>query len=367
MLVKKIIPSSVKLFVFSHMNFFNAKKKHIKKKLKYALSSDDSFNIDNKRKWIKKWNKAIYSDLNLYSIAELFAKAKIKILKEIELNDSDLVLICVEKNDIVKIKEFIKHYRSIGVNKFIFLDNNSNDGTKEYLLNQDDVILLETKEKYSSPRRVAWINRIIAHYGDNRWYIVVDSDELLVYSDYENKSINEVIDYCINKKYVRARALLVDMYAKKEYYVNGNKEEFMKNCVFFDTDSYYSEKNIKFMYILGGPRSRVLKTNACLTKYTLFYFRKKDVFINSHLMFPYKDNLNKECVLILKHYKFLPNEIKKYIENAKNENYYNKSEEYKKYLEYMSHNELDFMYSGSEKYINSKSLERIKEFDKILW
>ena len=367
MLIKRIVPSFIKLYILEHRYFFQSKIKCLKSQLKKELNNNTEFSIDDKRKWLSKWCKSIYSDLGVYDTAEMFMKTKISILKECEISKSDLILICVEKNDIVKIKKFITHYRNIGIKKFVFLDNNSIDGTKDYLKKQKDVILLETKEEYSSKKRIAWINRIIAHYGDDRWYVVVDSDEFLVYDNFENIKIDKVVEYCKNKKYKRARALLLDMYATSNYYLNGNKEKFIEECNYFDKDSYFNKKNIKFINISGGPRERLFESNACLTKYPLFYFDKKSIFINSHLMYPYKENLNKECILILMHYKFLPGEIANYKQIALKENYYNKSEEYKKYLKYIESNDIDFMYDGSIKYVNSKSLGIINVYDEISW
>ena len=86
-------------------------------------------------------------------------------------------------DDIYKIKVFMEHYRQLGVEAFIFLDNNSGDGTKEFLCQQEDVILYTSDQQYSSARRVAWINRLLAIYGQDRWCLVVDSDELVTYVD----------------------------------------------------------------------------------------------------------------------------------------------------------------------------------------
>ena len=324
--------------------------------------------FDDSKKWVKKIVKLAYSNPKYIELGKEFATAKITIIKDIEIFFNDVIAICIEKNDLIKLKKFISHHRKIGVNKFIILDNESNDGTVEWLLKQEDVILLQTKTPYSSIRRVAWINRIIAHYGYNRWYIVLDSDELLVYNNYENKSIKDVVKYFENKNIVRARSLMLEMYAKDEYYESGDINKFYDECIYFDTDTYFLKKREEFINISGGPRKRVFDISTCLTKYPLFYFRKNDVICSSHFIYPYKDNLNIDCSLIVKHYKFLPGEIKKYREIVKKENYYNRSFAYKKIISVIDKTKkLNFIYDNSCKYQNSKSLDILTLYKKINW
>ena len=63
----------------------------------------------------------------------------------------------------------------------------------------------------------------------------------------------------------------------------------------------------------------------------------------------------------------MPGEIEKYREIAKDGNYYNGSYDYKKYVNFMESNKLDFMCKNTVKYQNSKSLEKINIYDKIKW
>lgn len=347
--------------------FFKSIKIHHKKRLKKMLNND-YLSIDNEKNWINNFNKVILSDEKIIEVAEEFMMSKIEVLKNRKVLPTDLILICVEKNDLIKLKRFIEHYRKLGIDKFIILDNNSNDGTVDYLLKQKDVVLMQIKTSYSSSRRVAWINRIIAHYGYNRWYCVVDSDEFLDYNDCENKCIKDVIKYLEKNKIVRSRALLLDMYAKPNYYIGSDIKNFYSECVYFDTNSYYRKKSYRFYSIDGGCRERLFNISPCLTKYPLFYFRKKDLFIGSHFLFPYKDNFKSECELVLKHYKFLPTETEKIKKIVKDKNYYNNSIYYKYYLEGIEKNaKLNFFSKCTCKYKNSSSLDNITVYKKINW
>ena len=368
--IKTILPRWLKIGIIEHRYMFKIIKINYKDHLKKLLKDNKgkSLSIDDERKWVKKLNKLAYSNSSYISLGEEFASSEIKIIKNIEIHEQEVIAICVAKNDFMKLKNFIYHHRKIGITKFIILDNDSNDGSIEWLEKQNDVILLQTKMKYSSIRRVAWINRIIAHYGDNRWYLVADSDELLEYNDFENKTIYDVIEYCKSFNIIRVRALMLDMYAKPQYYAKKDIESCYDECIYFDKNSYFLNKREDFINICGGPRERVFKMIPCLTKYPLFYFRKKDIHCKSHFLYPFKENFDGDCLLVLKHYKFLPGEIKKYREIAKNENYYKGSWAYKKYLSVMEKNNiLNFMNDDTCKYEDSSSLDNILVYKKINW
>lgn len=365
-IVRKVLLSIYKKTVLKYRYII---KEINKKKIKKILlkSINKSLTIIDEENWIEKLNVLTYTIPDGVRIEYAFATSEIFILKQCEIKADDILTICVEKNDLIKIKKFITHHRKLGFNKFIILDNNSNDGSIEWLTKQDDVFLLQTKIPYTNYRRIGWINRIIAHFGCDRWYFIADSDELLVFNDCENKRIKDLIDYYKKSNIVRARALLLDMYAKTPYYINGNPDNYYNEMFFFDANSYYSVNRNNIDNIYGGMRYRIFNIKTCLTKYPLIYFRKEDIICNSHYLYPFKDNLKSECNLILKHYKFLPNDYKKYEKIAKEGNYYRGSKEYKKYISVMKNNVLNFIYNGSNKYENSSSLEKISVYKKINW
>ena len=46
------------------------------------------------------------------------------------------------KNEAFFMRPFLSHYRSLGVKRFVFIDDNSNDGTREFLFEQSDCMVL---------------------------------------------------------------------------------------------------------------------------------------------------------------------------------------------------------------------------------
>ena len=368
---RKILPLWLRMFILEHrymLKYLNKQKIKLEKLFDENKEDIKNFSIDNEKKWIKKLNKIVYSYHEFTNVGEAFATSKIEIIQNRELSPTDIIAICVQKDDLIKLKKFIEHHRKIGINKFIILDNDSTDGSLEWLLKQKDIIVLQTKISYTSVRRVAWINRIIAHYGDNRWYLVADSDELLVYDNCENKKIQEVIKHYEKLKIVRPMAVMLDMYAEPEYYKDGKEEDYYSKCIYFDKNTYKVEKKECMNLVTGGPRERLFNISPWLTKYPLFYFRKQDVYCKSHFMYPYVDNLKSGCELVLKHYKFLPSEFEKYKKIAKIGNYSNNSKQYKQYIKvWKKDKDLNFMCNSTAKYIDSTSLKKIDIYERIRW
>jgi hypothetical protein len=303
-------------------------------------------------------------------VAFEFLNAKIKILKEhtspIKIDKTEPILLCCVKDDLFRIKHFINHYRKLGFKYFIFLDNMSTDGTKEFLLEQPDTNVYVTDIGYNTNRREGWINRLLVYYGYDRWYLCVDSDEFFVYPNSETTEIQEFIGYCRKNKIKRVRSLLLDMYSNKNIFNKDIDEvETLDEYCYFDYNSYINVSSYIMDIVLGGPRGRVFSQkeipfNCNLTKYPLFYYVKGDFQGCSHYQFPYKYNSNSDCLSALLHYKFMKQDLEKYKIYATSENYSSGSIEYKRYIEALEKTgKINFYYDKSAKYTNSDSLKII--------
>ena len=310
-----------------------------------------------------------------YEIALGFLEDRIEIINNNNeyIDKEQPIVICVVKNDIIKIKEFYKHYRKMGIKNFVILDNNSDDGTFEWLSTQKDTNLFRTDVKYTTNRRQAWINKLISYYGFDRWYIIVDSDELLVYEEMESKTLEDLISFAEKNKYKRIRTITLDMYSEKSFNDDDNNENYLEKYIYFDSDNYNQVFHHAFKCINGGMRVRMFKgTNEkfgpYLTKYPLIYFERGDIQYNSHYSYPFYKNFDVPCWGALLHYKFLKSDMNKYIEIANSSAFYGGSYEYKQYIKiYKENPDMKYIYENSNKYINSASLEKIKEIERIGW
>lgn len=356
---------------------FNMKKEIEKKFNEYDLNDGyieiSKKNLDIYKKAFLKFRWFQSKEANLY---KLFLEAKIKVGKlsfdKNSIEESEPILICVVKNDLERIKMSLIHYRNIGFKYFVYIDNKSDDGTFEYLKSQDDVNIYVCETEYTSINREAWINRIISHYGFNRWYLCVDSDELFAYENFEKISIQEYIKKANELKIRRIRSVMIDMYSKNNIFSEDDSLENIQDVYcYFDSDTYYSDKSYKYEIVRGGPRERLLKNNESkpqflLTKYPLFKFMPGDIQGYSHFQYPYKYNYNIPCTSVLLHYKFLYSDFEKYKIRVEKQNYSSGSLEYKTYLNaYYSGKELSFYNSKSKKFESSYSLKQISVLKNI--
>ncbi len=326
----------------------------------------------NRRKWYKAFKKLSYMTKDGIEVAKYFYLDKIKVEK-INYNDAKVILICLVKDDLKRIKKLIEHYTKIGIEKFAIIDNGSSDGTYEFLKKQNQVDLFQIKEEYSTIRRQSWINRIISYYGYNKWYLIVDSDELLVYNEMEKNNINHLIQHYELEKIVRCRALMIDMYPQKFLMEKNVESDYTDIFKYFDTDTYTYIDNKYFECITGGMRGRVFKKEndifkVALVKYPLIYFQVGDIQYNSHYSFPFYKNFGQPLNLGILHYKFLPEDLNRIYEIIEKSNFADGSKEYKRYIEiYEKDKDMNLMYEGTKIYKSSNSIYEIKQLKKVKW
>ncbi len=89
---------------------------------------------------------------------------------------------------------FLAHYRALGADRFVILDDRSTDGTADYLAHQPDVMVVESPLRYFEEvaydpatratiletRAVRlWRDQLVAGFCTGQWAAVVDPDEFL--------------------------------------------------------------------------------------------------------------------------------------------------------------------------------------------
>ena len=309
------------------------------------------------------WTKANIG-FNQRKIIYSFCYSHIRIIRKTELCDKSIpiVVLCV-KNDIRRIQMLVDHYRKLGVVKFAILDNESNDGTFEWMLSQPEIDLYQCSNPYQSFVKEGWINRLISYYGFDRWYIVTDSDELVVYQDMEKKSISTLTMRLDKSGIKRVKALTLDTY--REGPVFQKAENIRNDYRWIDSDSYYVTYRNAGAYrvkrFIGGPRYRLMRTSVSLDKHPLVYWEKGTISDNAHYQFPHSSIDEAPCLLGILHYKFLDTDIEVYRKRAqKNSPFAGKGEYYRRYMSFFyKQKQQSFMYNGSIEFNTSEALKRI--------
>ncbi len=103
---------------------------------------------------------------------------------------SEMAVISVVRNEHGMLPHFLNWYRTRGVTGFLIADNGSEDGTLSYLLDQPDVALFSADTEFrETDQGTDWKIGLLAHYRLNRWSLVADADELLLYPGYGTRSL----------------------------------------------------------------------------------------------------------------------------------------------------------------------------------
>lgn len=105
-----------------------------------------------------------------------------------DLNAADLAVICTCRNELDRLPAFLDHYRSLGVECFLFVDNLSDDGTREYLCDQPDCVTFSCDTHYRvGSYGTTWQLTLLANLRVGRWSLIADIDEFLVFPGWDGR------------------------------------------------------------------------------------------------------------------------------------------------------------------------------------
>ena len=320
---------------------------------------------------LKEYSSTGY-DFSVLKIVYSFSNSKIEVVRKTSpcVQENPIVVLCV-KNDLKRIQMLVDHYRSLGVEKFAFLDNESNDGTFEWLMEQTDIDLFRCYEQYQTFVKEGWINRIISYYGFDRWYIVTDSDELLVYQGMEEHSLSDLVKVLILKGYKRIEGLTLDAYTEGRLF--GKSEDIRKDYKWIDTDSYKeidaAAGTHKIKRFVGGPRYRLMNSSITLSKYPLINWEKGTISDNAHFQYPHDMICASPCLAGILHFKFIDKDYDLYEKRTQNNSgFYRGGVHYKKYMDFVKNQEnTSFMYEGSVEFNSSEVLKKIPFINDIVF
>ncbi|SMP05464.1 glycosyltransferase [Shimia sagamensis] len=132
-----------------------------------------------------------------------------------EARHAEVALVACMRNEMFMLPQFLKHYRKLGVGAFLIADNASDDGTLEYLAEQPDVSVFSVDTDYKlSHYGVAWQQALLAEYRVDKWSIVADADELLVWQENQTQTLPELLSEPDFAKAEAVRLFMLDMYPK---------------------------------------------------------------------------------------------------------------------------------------------------------
>lgn len=294
-----------------------------------------------------------------------------------------ILLFSTLRNERVRLPYFLRYYRELGVNHFLMVDNDSTDGSREYLASQEDVSLWTTAYSYKRSRfGVDWLNGLQMAYGHGHWTLVVDPDEFFVYPFADTRPLRALTDWLDASSIRSFSAMLLDMYPKgpigAQPYRDGQDPFEIAN--WFDSGNYVMSRNRRFgnLWIQGGPRARMFFADVperapALNKIPLVKWDRAYAYASStHMLLPRGLNLvydewgGEKASGCLLHAKFLDTFSVKANEEMMRKQHYANSHEYRAYKLGLNDSP-DMWCKWSEKYINWRQLEILGLMSKGNW
>jgi glycosyltransferase involved in cell wall biosynthesis len=192
---------------------------------------------------------------------------------------SEILLFAKIKNESLRIEHFLEWYRQLGVARFFFIDNESNDGTLEILLNQPDCHVFQNAGNMGHAKAgIDWITHLLNEYGTGHWCVIADADELLVYQDYEKEKLSVLCGRLRGNGFDAFHCMLIDMYPVK----SGDAKAYSAGQPFLKFSSLFDRKGYSFdrhedgnITVKGGPRARLFYSvrMARITRFALRVIR----------------------------------------------------------------------------------------------
>ncbi|MGY1831677.1 glycosyltransferase family 2 protein [Geodermatophilus sp. SYSU D01180] len=232
------------------------------------------------------------------------------------LQSAHLVAAVMVKNEAHRLPALLRHYRRLGVEHFIFIDNESTDTLLSLLSDVDDVSIYRAEGSFSSARYgLDWLNTVLSRHCSGKWVVHVDADEFLVF----DSELPDLLSVCawLEKSGRRSlQAIMIDMYSDRKATENIVREgqDPLEVCNLFDATGYERHHHwpSATTWVKGGVRGRLFFPRRwegpALNKTPLVLWRRRYAFLRAaHLIWP--RNLNgglKPAELALLHFKFTP-------------------------------------------------------------
>lgn len=300
-----------------------------------------------------------------------------------QIRSSDLLVFCTARNEGVRLPYFLKYYREMGVNHFFFVDNDSTDGSPDYLARQPDVSVWSTRASYKRSRfGMDWINYLLRKHAHGHWALTVDPDEFFLYPFCDTRPLRALTDWLDASSIKSFSAMLLDMYPKGR--IDGQPYQSGQNPIeiasWFDAGNYTVSRNGRFgnLWIQGGPRARAFFADdpvraPALNKIPLVKWDRRYTYVSStHMLLPRGLNLvydewgGEKASGLLLHTKFLDTFTAKAQEELVRRQHYAGSSEYIAYADGVKETP-ELWNKWSEKYINWRQLEILGLMSKGNW
>jgi glycosyltransferase involved in cell wall biosynthesis len=269
------------------------------------------------------------------------------------LAERDVAAIVVTHNERRFLPSLLAHYRRLGIARFLIVDDASVDGTPDFLAEQSDVDLWTSNVRFADAGRgKAWRAALLDLYGRDRWYLIVDADEYLVFDAHDRGlDIPGLVDRLERRGIQRCAAPMLDAYrpgAIAAAVFDGAPGQMPWDvATHVDGDGYTLTRGHTALELTGGPRFRLFGSKAKMMKYPLLRVAPwDDVGAPMHAPPPGPQNFRGIFGALL-HFKLF-SDIRQQAEyKIENGQHYRGAREYRNIRDHLEAADPDFGYAGS--------------------
>jgi hypothetical protein len=265
-----------------------------------------------------------------------------------QIGRGDILLFACLRNESDRLGHFLAHYRRLGVQHFLIVDNASTDGTAETLKDQPDVSLWSTRASYKLSRfGMDWITWLMMRHAHGHWCVVVDADELLIYPHWETRPLPALTGWLEQQGRESFGAMMLDLYPRGslDQTALDAGQSPLEQLHWFDSGNYVMQRQepLRNLWIQGGARARCFfaadpRRAPTLGKLPLVRWNRRFAWVSStHSALPRR--LNQHYAIdgaeapsgILLHTKFLPSIVAKSAEEQSRQEHFANSSLYEGY------------------------------------
>jgi hypothetical protein len=279
-----------------------------------------------------------------------------------ELGSSDVVVGCLVRNGVEYLPDFLEHYSRLGVAHFVFISNNSTDGTLGMLAKQGNTTVYSCDLPYELSN-MAIKQYLIDKYAVRCWLLLVDIDEFFDYPYSDIVDVGQLAAYLNYHKYTAVLAQMLDLFSEEAIGETSNTgvASLFELFPFYELSSIEKSKyNIdcnqissdEIMLHYGGIRNRVFKVGKIsLFKHAMIHNAAENIrLLGTHAVC---NAYLADFSAVVYHFKFTNSFVERVKEAVLLENYYQRSVDYKAIEKVLSRSGRIVLKTGSAKRLNN--------------
>lgn len=289
---------------------------------------------------------------------------------EISKEPGEIRALIVARNERKRLAWLINYYKELGVDRFLVVDNDSDDGSIDYLLAQQNVHVWHTKDSYGASQYGRyWLDQIRAEHGLGHWCLVVDADEVLVFPFSEQLTIRDIVKYMSENGYRGLFTFMLDMYPagplREAELAEG--QNFLEVADHFDAGPYFvmpATERFPILSVNGGLRRRIFFQSGMvgrgpnIRKVPLILWQPGDAYKSAHSC---NDVPLADITGVLLHFKYFSDFHEKAIIEAQRKEHKSGGDEYAIYMRLLSEMpDISFMSELSRRYTSSLDLVKMQ-------